>query len=737
MDCLKGLNNKQIEAVTKTEGPVLVLAGAGSGKTRVLTHKIAYLIKEKKVRPSNILALTFTNKAATEMKDRIERLLDMDTRSLWAGTFHSICVRILRRDIERLGYNTNFVIFDSSDQKTVVNNCIKEMNLNPKHYEVKAMISFISNQKNQLISPDKYINDFYSDFRERQKGELYALYQKKLKSNNALDFDDLIIKTIELFSNNEDILSYYQEKFKYILVDEYQDTNGAQYELIRLLGQKNKNVCVVGDADQSIYGWRGADITNILEFEKEYPNTVLIKLEQNYRSTKNILAAANCVIENNLNRKKKDLWTEAEEGKSLCKYNAESEIEEAYFVTDRIQNISDIEGYDFNDFCILYRTNAQSRVLEEALIKRDIPYKIIGGLKFYDRKEIKDIVAYLRLIQNPLDNVSFRRIVNTPKRGIGLKTIEKVQNFCQITGERLYSAILDAEDIPGLSKGVATKLQNFSLLIGKFIAMKEIMGVKELIETIINDIGYIKELQEQQTLEAESRIENIKEFISVAVNYEQKNEEPSLEDFLASISLLSDVDKTDETMQNTVSLMTIHSAKGLEFPIVFMTGMEESVFPLSRAMFEEDELEEERRLCYVGITRAEKQLFLTHTDRRMLYGKSQYNSVSRFINEIPKDLIEEYMGNAAKMRKTKRENMQKKENKLFRGHIYKPQPLQPVNTVSNSTKLCVGTKVKHSSWGIGTVVQVKGEGEKTEVMVAFENKGVKKLMLSFAPIEII
>ncbi|WDV46222.1 DNA helicase PcrA [Clostridiaceae bacterium M8S5] len=738
MNCLEGLNDKQKEAVMKTEGATLILAGAGSGKTRVLTHRIAYLITEKGVRPNNILALTFTNKAAKEMKERIENLLQMNTYSLWAGTFHSICVRILRRDIERLGYNTNFVIFDYTDQKTVVKNCIKELDVNPKHYEVKSMISFISNQKNKLTSPQEYIKEFFGDFRERQKGEIYELYQSKLKSNNALDFDDLITKTIELFINNEDILDYYQEKFRYILVDEYQDTNSAQYELIRLIGKKYKNVCVVGDADQSIYGWRGADISNILEFEKEYTNSKIIKLEQNYRSTKNILNAANYVIDNNMNRKKKNLWTEQEDGKPLCLYNAESELQEASFVVDRIQNIRDIENYFYKDFCILYRTNAQSRILEEMLIKRNIPYKIVGGLKFYDRKEIKDIVAYLRLIQNPLDDVSFKRIVNTPKRGIGLKTVEKVQDYCNNTGESLYSAILDVQDIGGLSKGAIAKLEKFSLLISKFIAMKEIMGVKELIEAIINDIGYIKELEEQQTLEAESRIENIKEFISVAVNYEENEGEKSLEDFLANISLLSDIDKTDETVNNSVTLMTFHSSKGLEFPIVFMTGMEENVFPLSRAIFEDDELEEERRLCYVGITRAEKQLFLTHTDRRMLHGKSQFNAPSRFLEEIPRNLIEEYLGEKANKRKQIREGMKKQEGKLFKGHVYRHETIKPaINDIENSTNIAIGTKVNHKVWGIGTIVQVKGEGEKTEVTVAFKNKGIKKLMLSFAPIEII
>lgn len=740
MDCLKGLNDKQQEAVMKTDGPVLVLAGAGSGKTRVLTHRIAYLITQKGVHPSSVLALTFTNKAAREMKDRIERLLNISTHNLWAGTFHSICVRILRRDIDRLGYGSNYVIFDYTDQKTVVNNCIKEMDLNPKHYDTKAMISFISSQKNLLITPDEYIKEFYGDFRERQKGELYALYQKKLKSNNALDFDDLIVNTIKLFRENDDVLDYYQEKFKYILVDEYQDTNAAQYELIRLLGKKYRNVCAVGDADQSIYGWRGADITNILEFEKEYKDTTLIKLEQNYRSTKNILAAANNVIDNNYNRKKKKLWTDAQQGDKLCIFNAQSEVEEAMFITDRIRNIADIQGYSYKDFCILYRTNAQSRTVEEMLIKKNIPYKIVGGLKFYDRKEIKDIVAYLRLIQNPNDDVAFKRIINTPKRGIGLKTVDKVQEYCNLTGEMLYSGILDVDQIKSLSKGAATKLRDFAMMISKFVAMKEFLGVKDLIETIIKDIGYIDILKEQQTLEAESRIENIKEFISVAVNYENgEEEEKTLEDFLSRISLLSDVDKTDETMDNTVTLMTIHSAKGLEFPVVFMTGMEENVFPLSRAMFEEDELEEERRLCYVGITRAEKQLFLTHTDRRMLYGKSQFNSVSRFIEEIPRELLEEYRGEKATQRKKIRENTAKREKTFFKGHVYKPANITPpkIDNAPSSDKVSVGTKVKHKSWGMGTVVSVKGQGDKTEVMVAFEGNGIKKLMLSFAPIEIV
>ena len=731
MDYLEGLNNMQREAVLATEGPLLVLAGAGSGKTRVLTHRIAYLIEEKGVRPSSILAITFTNKAAKEMKERIKRLLENGVESMWVGTFHSMCVRILRRNIEEIGYNTNFVIYDVADQKTLIKDCIKEINLDEKLYDVKSILAFIGSQKNIMVGPEQYLKENYTNFRERQKGEVYSLYQKKLKENNALDFGDLIGKTIELFRNNPEVLEYYQEKFKYVLVDEYQDTNGAQYELVRSLAHKHKNICVVGDDDQSIYGWRGADITNILGFEKDYDNAKVIKLEQNYRSTKTILDAANTVIENNYGRKSKRLWTSNEEGTKIKAYRADNEHGEAKYICDNIKLVATRENMRYSDFAILYRTNAQSRVLEETLIRYNIPYKIVGGLKFYDRKEIKDIISYLRLIQNPVDNISLKRIINIPKRGIGLRTMEKVEQYSIEKGESIYSAIFDADKIPGLSQRAIVKLKSFASMIGKFIAMKEMLGVRELIDNVIDDIQYVKNLEKEGTVEARTRIENIREFISVAIDYENRSEEKSIEEFLSNISLLSDLDKTDEGEVETVTLMTLHSAKGLEFPVVFLSGMEERIFPTARALTSDEDLEEERRLCYVGITRAKKLLYLTHTEIRMLYGRTTCSDVSRFIREIPDKLLDSYI-KPNKMENAMRMHM-KKVDKMFK---YAPKTT-PKIVENNSDEIKSGMKVRHKLWGIGTVVQIKGEGKDAEATIVFESQGIKKLMIAYAPVEIV
>lgn len=732
MNYLEGLNDRQREAVLTTEGPLLVLAGAGSGKTRVLTHRIAYLIEEKGVFPGNILAITFTNKAANEMKERIKKLINSKSVDMWIGTFHSICVRILRRDIDRIGYDRNFVIYDQDDQMTLVRDCIREKNLDDKMYKPNSVLSFISSQKDSLIDPDTCIKQNYNDFRKRNLGEIYELYQRRLRMSNALDFDDLILKTIELFVSNPDVLNYYQEKFKYILIDEYQDTNKPQYELVRLLSKKNMNICVVGDDDQSIYKFRGADIRNILEFEKDFPNTKVIKLEQNYRSTKTILEAANYVIQNNYGRKNKKLWTSNEEGSSVKLYKAMNEHDEANFVADKIKEMIESKDMSYSDFAVLYRTNAQSRVLEEALIKARIPYKIVGGLKFYDRKEIKDILAYLKLIQNPVDNISLKRIINVPKRGIGLRTLEKIEEYSNQRGESIYSAILDIEEIPGISQRAISNIRSFTTLINKFMAMKEVLGVKELIENVIDSTGYLGELEEDDSIEARTRIENIKEFISVAVDFEQNAEEKTLEEFLASISLLSDIDKTEEGSENTVILMTLHSAKGLEFPVVFLTGMEEGMFPISRALTDEEELEEERRLCYVGITRAKQILYMTYAMLRTIYGNTMYNSVSRFIDEIPPELIQECVESRSD---NKEAAVDKEENRLFTGYTVTNTRK---NVTDNSKKeVGVGTKVKHKIWGIGTVVQVKGEGNNKEITVAFESQGIKKLMLSFAPIEVV
>jgi len=734
MNFLEGLNDMQREAVLATEGPLLILAGAGSGKTRVLTQRIAYMIEENGVFPQNILAITFTNKAANEMKERIGRLIGDKIDSIWAGTFHSICVRILRRDIEKIGYSSNFVIFDASDQKTLIKDCIKEKNYNEKLYEPKAMLNFIGSQKDVLMEPDTYINENYSDFRERQKGELYSLYQKKLKDNNALDFDDLINKTIEVFEKNPEILEFYQKKFRYILVDEYQDTNRAQYQLVRLLARKYKNICVVGDDDQSIYGWRGADIKNILDFEKDYPNAKVIKLEQNYRSTKTILDAANEVIKNNFGRKNKRLWTSNEPGNVIRTYEAYNEHDEGNFIVDKIKDISNNEGYNLSDFAILYRTNAQSRVLEESLIKAKIPYRIVGGLKFYERKEIKDIICYLRLIQNPVDSISLKRVINIPKRGIGNTTLDKIERYSIDKDESIYSVILDIEDIPGLSHRAITNIKSFTTLINKFIAMKEVISVKELIENVIDATGYIKELEAEDSVEGRTRIENIQEFVSVAMDFEERSEEKSLEEFLANISLLSDIDKeADEP--NSVTLMTLHSAKGLEYPIVFISGMEEGIFPTSRAFTSEDDLEEERRLCYVGITRAKKVLYITYASVRTLYGKTTYNGTSRFLKEIPAGLVESCNEGRGKSNDTIAATVEKKtDNKLFRGYTYENTRTERKGTTDG---VKAGTKVRHKLWGMGTIVQVSGEGDKTEATIAFDSQGIRKVVLSFAPIEIL
>ncbi len=739
MNFLEGLNDKQREAVLTTDGPLLVLAGAGSGKTRVLTHRIAYIIEEKGVKASNILALTFTNKAANEMKERIKGLIGDEADYIWAGTFHSICVRILRRDIENLGYGKSFVIFDTTDQKTLIKDCIKQLNLSEKHYEPASIMGFIGSQKDNLVEPDTYINLHYGDYRERQKGEIYRLYQQRLKENNALDFDDLINKTIELFRQFPDILEFYQNKFRYILVDEYQDTNRAQYTLINLLSKKYNNICVVGDDDQSIYKFRGADIRNILDFEKDYKNTKVIKLEQNYRSTKTILNAANQVIENNEGRKSKRLWTANKEGCPIKVFSGANEHEEANFIVDKINELSLKEDRKLSDFAILYRTNAQSRVIEEAFLKANLPYKIVGGHKFYDRKEIKDIVAYLRLIQNPVDNYAFKRIINVPKRGIGKTTLDRLEQYSIEREDSMFGAMLECDEIPGLTQRAKDSLNSFSTLIRKFIAMKEIFTVTELIENVIDSIGYIEEIRQEDSLQAESRIENIKEFLSVAVSFEETSEDKSLEGFLANISLLSDLDTTDDTDRDTVTMMTLHSAKGLEFPIVFMTGMEENLFPTSRAYFNEDDLEEERRLCYVGITRAEEMLFMTRAFSRMLYGKTGVNSMSRFLREIPDELIEDLNENQANKAKSAFAIAATKTDtsmspKYFTGYTIENTRKTPRDT---NLEIKPGSKVKHKAWGVGTVVQVKELGNDKEVTIAFDSQGVKKLMLSFAPIELI
>ncbi|MBN6187737.1 DNA helicase PcrA [Aneurinibacillus sp. BA2021] len=737
-DALKGLNPQQKEAVLATDGPLLILAGAGSGKTRVLTQRIAYLLDEKKVAPWSILAITFTNKAAREMKDRISMIAGPDAEDIWISTFHSMCVRILRRDIDRIGYSRNFTILDSGDQVSVVKQCLKELNIDPKKYDPRAVLGFISNAKNELKTPEQYGSMILGPV-EQVAQRVYTLYQKKLKSNNSLDFDDLIMKTIQLFEDEPEVLAFYQKKFRYVHVDEYQDTNRAQYILVKKLAAGHKNICVVGDSDQSIYRWRGADITNILNFEKDYPNARTILLEQNYRSTKKILEAANKVISNNTGRKPKNLWTDNDEGAVIRYYTADSEHSEAYYVVDQIQKAVQA-GRSYRDIAILYRTNAQSRVIEEVFVKSGIPYNIVGGTKFYDRKEIKDMLAYLRLISNPDDDLSLTRIINVPKRGIGAGTVEKVAAYAAQQGISMYRAIQEVDQI-GLSARFADAIVQFARMISELENMQEYLGVTELAEEVLKRTEYREELRREGTLEARSRIENIEEFLSVTMEFERTSEDKTLIAFLTDLALVADIDKLDETEEdrgNSVVLMTLHSAKGLEFPMVFLVGMEEGIFPHSRALLEEVEMEEERRLAYVGITRAEEELFLTRALMRTLYGQTKMNAASRFIEEIPEHLLQPE-GTVQQRLAARSVRMEDRGSQLRSGVV--PMRTQAAGGAQASspgteTDWKAGDKVQHGKWGIGTVVSTKGSGQDLELTIAFPNPtGLKKLLAKFAPIE--
>jgi DNA helicase-2/ATP-dependent DNA helicase PcrA len=632
------LNPEQKEAVLHTEGPLLILAGAGSGKTRVLTYRIAYMIEEKGINPWNILAITFTNKAAKEMKERVGHLIG-STQDMWISTFHASCARILRKDIERLGdYKSNFVIFDTKDQEAVIKDCLKELNLNEKNFPFKAVSATISNAKNLLEDPIRFSQKNMHDIRSRKIADIYTLYQKKLKKNNALDFDDILFKVVELLANNPDILAYYQNKFKYIMIDEYQDTNFCQYRLVSLLAKQHQNLCVVGDDDQSIYSWRGADIGNILNFEKDFPNAKVIKLEQNYRSTQTILDAANAVIKNNFGRKSKKLWTENETGGSIQFYNAMDEWGEANFISSEIKQLQEAYGKRLNEFAVLYRTNAQSRVIEEAFMSHGIPYRIIGGFKFYDRKEVKDVIAYLRLIQNPDEDVSLKRIINIPKRGIGNTTLEAIQSYARQNDDSLFGALLSIDSIGGVSKKALGNINEFVKLISGLMAAAEIKKPSEVLKELLDKSGYLDSLQKEGDEDSLTRAENIRELLSATLEFESKNPDANLQQFLEQMALMSDIDNL-ETEAEAVVLMTLHSAKGLEFPVVFMSGMEEGVFPSQRSYFEEHQMEEERRLMYVGITRARESLYLTAAFERTIFGSTTYNIVSQFIKEIPKDLI--------------------------------------------------------------------------------------------------
>ena len=641
---LDTLNPAQREAVEKTEGPVLILAGAGSGKTRVLTTRIGHLIEDKGVQPANILAITFTNKAANEMRERVEETLESDASDMWISTFHSCCVRILRKDINRIGYNRSFVIYDSADQVTLVKDCLKELNLNDKVFEPKMIISTISGAKDKLYDPKQFKAMHMNDNRMSKIADVYALYQDRLKRNSALDFDDLIFKTVELLKSDKEVLDYYRNRFKYIMVDEYQDTSKAQYELIKILAKEHQNICVVGDDDQSIYGWRGADIRNILEFEKDYDDVHVVKLEQNYRSTQIILDAANTVISNNIERKRKRLWSEKKDGELIKIQVAQDEIEESDFVADMIAKISREQNRSYKDFAVLYRANAQSRSVEDALNRSQIPYNIYGGTKFYERKEIKDLIAYLRVIQNPQDDISIKRIRNVPRRGIGLRTIEKIEDRASLKQESIYSVLIDIETNSEISTKARNSISEFvDNVIGTLRTMREVYPVSKLIEKVIESIdyyGYIDELYKGDKEEAEERKDNVKEFISVAMEFEQNSEEKDLETFLTGVALTSESSEEEEI--DKVSLMTIHTSKGLEFPVVFIVGMEDGLFPIARAVrsMSDSEIEEERRLCYVGITRAKEILYLTLTQKRTLYGKTNPSIASRFMEELPKECIE-------------------------------------------------------------------------------------------------
>jgi len=727
MDYLKGLNDRQKEAVLETEGPILIMAGAGSGKTKVVTHKIAYLIEEKKIFPGNILAITFTNKAADEMKERVAKLLKKDVEGMWIGTFHAVCARILRKDIDKIGYDRSFSIYDRDDQITLVRECINELNINKDLFKESSILARISSLKDEQISPDEYINENYNNYHHRKTGEIYDLYVKKLKEYNALDFDDLILKAVELLNNHSEILSYYQKIFQYVFVDEYQDTNKIQYELVKLLSGGHENICVVGDSDQSIYSFRGADISNILDFEKDFPGAKVILLEQNYRSTQTILNAANQVIKYNFGRKEKNLWTANSQGKEIIYEELENSDEEAQYVAQKIHHLI-YKGHKPSDIAILYRTNAQSRAFEEAFMKEELPYKIVGGLRFYDRKEVKDVLAYLRVLQNPTDRISLKRIINTPRRGIGAATVAKIEEYADSNGLSMYQALLSLNQIDGLSTRAKNRVQDFVNIMTNLMAQEEALPLNELIEEVINSTGYLADLKKDDMVESRTRIENIMEFLSVAVNFQENNDDANLENFLASVSLLSDVDKTIDE-DNLITLMTVHSAKGLEFKVVFLVGMEEGLFPISRSLDSDEDLEEERRLCYVAITRAEEQLFITSARRRILYGRWEYSLPSRFITELG-DTIKRKVPTVEKSRLVRT---------IDRTAPVMPNILgaNPVKRNKKDVDINIGDKVKHKKFGQGMVVQIKDKDKDKEITVAFDNQGIKRLLLSVAPIEIL
>ncbi|MEJ7536896.1 DNA helicase PcrA [Staphylococcus hominis] len=722
---VSNMNKEQSEAVRTTEGPLLIMAGAGSGKTRVLTHRIAYLLDEKDVSPYNILAITFTNKAAKEMKKRVEHLVGEEAQVIWMSTFHSMCVKILRRDADRIGIERNFTIIDPTDQKSVIKDVLKNENIDSKRFEPRMFVGAISNLKNELKTPEDAMKEA-NDFHSQMVATVYSGYQRQLSRNEALDFDDLIMKTIRLFERVPDTLEYYQNKFQYIHVDEYQDTNKAQYTLVKLLASKFKNLCVVGDSDQSIYGWRGADIQNILSFEEDYPEAKTIFLEQNYRSTKTILTAANEVIKHNTERKPKGLWTANNGGEKIKYYEAMTERDEAEYVVREIIKHRK-SGKDYNDMAILYRTNAQSRVLEETFMKSNIPYTMVGGQKFYDRKEIKDLLSYLRIVANSNDDISLQRIINVPKRGIGPSSVDKIQRYALDNNISMFDALGEVDFI-GLSKKVTQECIQFYEMVQNLIKEQEFLEISEIVEEILEKSGYRQMLEREQTIESRSRLENIDEFMSVPKDYEKDTplEEQSLINFLTDLSLVADIDEAQ--IDSGVTLMTMHSAKGLEFPIVFLMGMEESLFPHIRAIKSDDdhEMEEERRICYVAITRAEEVLYITHATSRMLFGRSQANLPSRFLKEIPEELLETPA-------KSKRQTITSKSTTPSKRGFSKRTTSTKKQVSASDWK--VGDKVTHKSWGEGMVSNVSEKNGSVELDIIFKSEGPKRLLAQFAPIE--
>lgn len=736
VDCTYGLNPQQAEAVINTEGPMLIMAGAGSGKTKVLTCRVANLL-QKGVRPYRILAITFTNKAAAEMRERVNNMSGPAAKDVWLFTFHAFCARFLRMEIDKLpGYGGNFAIYDTADSQNLIKQILKEMNLDDKRFQPSGILSRISNAKNDLQDAAAFARQA-GDFYEQKVADIYSRYEQKLQLNNALDFDDLLMLSIKLLQENKEVREKYQDRFDYLLVDEYQDTNHAQYLLTKFLAAKHRNICVVGDADQSIYGWRGADIQNILDFEKDYPDAKVIKLEQNYRSTQIILDAANAVIENNTGRKPKNLWTENKSGADIIYFQAVDERDEARFVIEQLQNLQRTENKKLGDMAILYRTNTQSRIFEEMLIKSGISYNMVGGLKFYERKEIKDIIAYLRVIFNPADSLSLLRIINVPKRGIGDASLAKIQAYAAGNNVSLFEAVSNAAAIDGLSSRFVSKLDDLAGIIFELMNLANEAPVEDLIDRVLRDTGYLEELENERTPQAQSRIDNLHELISVAQEFAASEEENNLENFLAHVALVSDIDDT-ELGEDAITLMTLHSSKGLEFPVVFLVGMEEGLFPHARTLMDETEIEEERRLCYVGITRAKEKLFLSSTKMRTIYGNTVTYPPSRFLQEIPARLVKTIKRQERfsalenfKQVSEKYSARPQKPASTFNPHSFMPQ--KPAAAAGGTgTRFNTGDRVSHSKWGEGMVVSVKDSPDGQEVKVAFAGAGVRSLLTKYA-----